>query len=228
VGSTRGFTLVELMVVVTIIALVSALAIPAMSRAQLDRRVFTDAAAVGELVRQTRTRAVGRGAAQLLVFTTNQATNSLSIQQWEAVALNASGGGSNTPMSTCGAPTVWVGAGTTAMFVDQFAFQNVAPSGAQTLEGQANIVARMIYPYQTGVSGAMTTISDGTTFYLCVTPSGRTLLGNATASTFTPMLYPLGIEMTRLDTGVAAFSGTTSLIRTAWIPPTGATRILSR
>jgi hypothetical protein len=52
--------------VVSIIAIVAVLAIPTLSAAQVDRRVFADAGYVSQLFRIARTRAVGRGAAVLV------------------------------------------------------------------------------------------------------------------------------------------------------------------
>ena len=78
-GSEAGFTLIELMVVVTIISVVCILAIPSMSHEGYERRAYTDAASVVEIVREARTRAIARGAAQLLVMTTPAPGNAASF-----------------------------------------------------------------------------------------------------------------------------------------------------
>src|SRR5438067_9952759 len=88
----RGFTLVELLVVVTIIAIVAVLAIPTMVSASVDRRVFSDAGYVAELFRIARTRAVGRGAAVLVQITATTSSGGGRFQMFEAVAPNPTGG----------------------------------------------------------------------------------------------------------------------------------------
>jgi prepilin-type N-terminal cleavage/methylation domain-containing protein len=231
-----GFTLVELMVVVIVIAIVASLAIPTMLKGQFDRRVFTDAAALGELVRAARTRAVGRGAAQLVVIQTASATNSLTAQIFESVTNDPSGGGVNTPVQSCNAPTVWPAglwsssssgsnaawsAGGTAKFIDQFAM-----GGASSYEARGQIMARMVYPY---TASAATVINDGVNIYLCYTPSGRSYISTiGTPTNFIPMSGVLGVQFTREAFPATAVAiSSTNLVRTLMIPPTGATRITS-
>jgi prepilin-type N-terminal cleavage/methylation domain-containing protein len=222
----RGFTLVELLVVVTIIAIVAAVAIPSMTSGQFDRRVFTDAAGIGEIVREARTRAVGRGAAELLTLTSDGSLNKFTVRLDESVQANPSGGGSNVPVSSCGAPTIWTGAGASSTFVDQFSFTRADSSGKATLEGQAQILARMVYPFTTA---STTWVADNTSIYLCFTPSGRVLFSTTAApSSFGAMGGPLAVQLTRIGFGSTPLDATQSnLIRTVWIPPTGATRITS-
>src|SRR6476619_2331488 len=59
----RGFTLIELMVVVILVGIMVMLAVPSMSSARHDRRVYEDASSIAQLVRDARARAMGRGAA---------------------------------------------------------------------------------------------------------------------------------------------------------------------
>lgn len=222
-SADAGFTLVELMVVITIISIVAVLAIPSMTGGGYDRRVFTDAATIAEIVREARTRAVGRGAAQLLAMTTNT-PNTATFILYESVTSNpGGGGGANVPVGTCGSPTVWPqpsGSGTsTANFVDEYQF-----AGGQTLEGQGNIVARITDP--TG-----TAVSDGVTEYLCFSPSGRVQYqSGAPTAPFLPMAGSVGAMVVELTRG--GFSGSfpgdsngSDLVRVVWIPPSGATRI---
>jgi prepilin-type N-terminal cleavage/methylation domain-containing protein len=63
-----GFSLIELMVVVTIIAIVSALVLPSMSQVMRERRVKQAAVSVLDVVRETRSRAMFRGRAQTLII----------------------------------------------------------------------------------------------------------------------------------------------------------------
>jgi prepilin-type N-terminal cleavage/methylation domain-containing protein len=238
-ASAAGFTLIELMVVVLIISVVAVLAVPSLSSAGYDRRVFTDAASVGELVREARTRAVGRGAAELIAMTTAAATNSASFTLYESVTPATATTGStapNTPMSSCNLPTVWPGSGSgtvTANLVDAFVFSATPTSGSgQTLEGQGNIIARITDP-------AGNIIADGTTVYLCFTPNGRVVYeeGASTAYLFNPMPVATGapnafvVELTRNSFPTTVYpndTGTTDLIRAVLISPSGTTRITSQ
>jgi prepilin-type N-terminal cleavage/methylation domain-containing protein len=231
---SQGFTLVELMVVVIIISILAVLAIPSMSHEGYDRRAFTDAANVAEIVREARTRAIGRGAAVLLAMVTNSATNSASFTMYEAVTSNSSGtagaAGSNMPLASCDSPTVWPGAGgtATANFVDEFQFAGTAPGGAPSIEGLGQIIARINNPDGSAVA-------DGTTVYLCFTPSGRVRYVNTgtptgfTNAVITGTYGAVSVDITR-GTSFPAFgqSSSTALVRTIWIPPSGATRITSQ
>jgi prepilin-type N-terminal cleavage/methylation domain-containing protein len=65
-GRHRGFTLTELMVVVLIISITAGLAMPIMLSGRHERRAFGAAADIANIIREARSRAMGRGAAQLV------------------------------------------------------------------------------------------------------------------------------------------------------------------
>src|SRR5207245_1893651 len=67
-AGSAGFTLIELMVVVVLIAILTALAVPTMSTARDDRLCFDFARRMASLVQHARSRAAARGAAHLIVF----------------------------------------------------------------------------------------------------------------------------------------------------------------
>jgi prepilin-type N-terminal cleavage/methylation domain-containing protein len=66
----RGFTLVELMVVVVIIAILATISIPLITEQLRDRRTQDAAQRVAGVYRDARMRAMGRGSAVLVRFTT--------------------------------------------------------------------------------------------------------------------------------------------------------------
>jgi prepilin-type N-terminal cleavage/methylation domain-containing protein len=215
---TRGFTLVELLIVVAIIAIVAVLAIPTMSAAQIDRHVFTDAGYVGELFRIARTRAVGRGAAVLVKLTATNTNGGGTFSMYEAVVANPAGGGSaEIPSSSCKAPTRWPGAsgtlGTDYEFVD-------AVNLSGTYEQQNSIAAQVKDP-----SG--TVLASGTDAFLCFTPGGR-IYYVATTPTFdnvTPLGGAIQIDVRRFS---GTFATAVGLTRTVWVTSSGSTRIVSQ
>jgi prepilin-type N-terminal cleavage/methylation domain-containing protein len=62
-STLRGFTLIELMVVVVIIAILAVIAVPLFAARFAERRLQQSALKVAELYRGARARALGRGAA---------------------------------------------------------------------------------------------------------------------------------------------------------------------
>lgn len=91
----RGFTLLELVAVVTVISVFAALAIPATVNQLRNRRVYQAAREVAILYRQARMQALGRGSAVLVRFSGGQFT------VLEAVRSNASGTCTTLPFSGC-------------------------------------------------------------------------------------------------------------------------------
>src|SRR5690348_10435510 len=64
--SRGGFTLLELMVVVLLVAILTALAMPSMSVARDDRLTFNYAQQIAGMIHRARARAAGRGAAHMV------------------------------------------------------------------------------------------------------------------------------------------------------------------
>lgn len=78
-GATRGFTLIEMMVVVVIITLVASIAMPGIGRRMRSSKTRQAADTIGQIYSNARVRAMGRGSAVLVrfdsgVFTIQEAT----------------------------------------------------------------------------------------------------------------------------------------------------------
>jgi type IV fimbrial biogenesis protein FimT len=97
-GARRGFTLLELMAVVTIIAVFAALAIPTAVVQLRDRRVQEAARRIAGVYREARLRALGRGSAMLVRFNAGVMT---VHEARVGVAVGGNAGCADLPVSSC-------------------------------------------------------------------------------------------------------------------------------
>jgi type II secretory pathway pseudopilin PulG len=198
------------MVVVILVGILAVIAAPSMSTARDDRHCFDDASQIAELFRSARTRAIGRGAATLVQMSPGSASRGrFELYEAQVTALGPVGLGlAGTPMTTCSAPTAWVGGSATRYFIDAVDLNG-------PVEAEAGITAQINDPGGVQTSG-----------FVCITPLGRYYYSTASPPNFTPgvtMSQALQIKVTRSVSGVQA-----GIARTVYVPPSGATRLISK
>ncbi|CAN5209671.1 hypothetical protein BH09MYX1_BH09MYX1_12400 [soil metagenome] len=220
---SRGFTLIEIAVVITIIGIFAALAMPSLGDSRYDRIAYDDTSNVMELIRVARTRALGRGAAVMVTLST---TNTIGrFRMYEAVDPNPNGGAATDgrmPRSTCMNPTAdaWKEGDTRNAFID-----GVDMNGPAEIDGNVN--ARIL-----------TFASDGTPSVIqaaaiCFNPSGRAYIyfgsGSPTFSPAAPFLGTIAIDVVRLLPGTSGISAANQkgIARRVLIPSSGNTRLVS-
>ncbi len=221
-SNARGFTLIELMVVVILVGIMVMLAVPSMSSARYDRRVYDDAASIAQVVRDARARAMGRGAA-IVVQLSNASSSRGSYLVYEAVTGNSSlttanieaGVENRTPDSRCRRGDLNLLDTTKNVLVESTMLDN------QT-EISADILSVVVGP--TGI------VPTAGSAFLCFTPGGHTYYSEGTTANFDsalPMTSPMTVIVRRRNVAGSSASPDFGLRRRVVIAPSGNTRVVS-
>jgi len=203
-GKVRGFTLIELMVVVVIIAVLAVIAVPLFSARMQSRHLLQVAGHLADLYRGSRTRALARGAA--VVVTVNLTDQ--SFQVLEGVEGTAVATASGATRATCGnLPTRgcltndWGNVGGGSVIGTARPIEGISNQGITTAVAVG------------GVAQSSQVVA------VCFSPSGRTFVNAADA--WTPASWStLGSVMT-IDVGSPS---TTSRSYRIMIMPNGTAR----
>jgi type II secretion system protein H len=214
-AASPGFSLMELMVVVLLVAIMAMIAVPTLSSARFDRHAYEDAGYILELFRTARTRALARGGAVLIHMKADNAAQHGRFEMWDAVTADVGDGGTGTfqrtPMSSCKTPTVWSlgSSSTSSFFVDDVDMNGV-------VEKEANIFATVYDPTTTAVTDA----------YLCFTPLGHVYY--STTTSFDAALPLNGVvQIWVVQTDATQTNGFKGIQRRVVIPSSGMPRIVS-
>jgi hypothetical protein len=208
------------MVVIIIVGVVAALAVPTMSAARIDRNAYDDAGSIMQLLRSARTHAVARGGAVLVAMTFNGTTDRGTFSTYEAVGVNpgSAGGLARAPAAACKTPMTWFPLDPTQNF-KVLLVDGLNLNG--TIENEFDIETQLV-PYTVGGAGAP--IKQA---FICFTPLGRIYFSAATGADplfdgQQPMVQPLEFRVQRMSAGVPV--GT---IRSVLLPPNGMARVFS-
>jgi prepilin-type N-terminal cleavage/methylation domain-containing protein len=219
----RGFTLLELMVVVIIVGLIAALAVPSMRIATYDRHAYEDAGAVTQLFRDARLRSVARGSAILVTMTANGTADRGTFNVYEAVAQDPADPSHafQMPVPTCKAPTSpWsLPPAQTTLFVE-----GVDLKGPQEVDAD---IETQIFTYSGAVGAAAPAATPQTAMYICYTPIGRSFFTTATPINFNGLPASTSVTEVRVSRGLSnGLIGAT--VRSVIVEPNGMPRILTK
>jgi prepilin-type N-terminal cleavage/methylation domain-containing protein len=199
----RGFTLLELLVTVTLVGILVVMAVPSISAMMRDRRTNQAAHEAALLYRRGRALAMGRGGAMVVRFSKETSTQG-RIQLREALGIGGANQCPLLPSPTC-SPNGWLETDTTNRLVAAF-----DPS---TIDAYDNV--RLDF-YQGTNAGKAPTPESGVVD-ICFSPLGRAFFRRGKSGVFSPLAQVPTIEAVPIN-GIG-------LTRTVLVVPTGVSRV---
>lgn len=182
--SRGGYTLIELMVVVVLVAIIAGLAAPSFQKARNDRIAFDYARQYQQVLVQARSRAAGSGSAHLVILSGGTAVGSSPTRGVIRAYAALDGNDPPVPVSSCKSDaTQWDGA---KAELSDWRVDRVLTGNKLRFVSYADLNRAGVND-EMDVSASLTA-GDGTqdapmtavkAIAICITPSGNTYVGSA-------------------------------------------------